>query len=69
MFYTEIIVPPYVSCYYVPMPQSRRPCSSDRLRVKIGQWFEADASGWGVAATVGLVALLLGPVLGRMLLA
>ena len=37
------------------------PCSApNTLKVKLGNWFEAQASGWGVAAIPLLLLLLVG---------
>jgi hypothetical protein len=47
-------------------PHRKTPIAT--LRVRIGQWFEANATGWGVVVVPLLVALLLGCALaGRLL--
>lgn len=42
----------------------RRPASS--IFVRIGSWFEASATGWGILALPAIVLLLLGVGLLRM---
>ena len=38
------------SLYIFYMPSSRKPALSSSLMVKVGGWFEASATGWGILA-------------------
>lgn len=56
MFYT-------VRMYRIPA-QTRSPPAT--LSLKIGQWFEANATGWGVVAVPIVVLLVLGATLVKI---
>lgn len=49
-----------------PHKRSPKPDVFSSVRVKLGRWFEASASGWGVLALPGIL-LLLFAALARLL--
>lgn len=58
MFHTESLERTHCCCYYVPM--SRKILQvRDTLHIRLGGWFEATASGWGVVAVALVLAVLL----------